>query len=57
MSNIIRHSSGFIEISTAEGLLILTQEEFERAARRGASVDLNREYADNKEGCLRGDHL
>ena len=44
-ADIVRHKGGFIEIGTPEGPLLLTEEEFERAFRRGASVALNRQAA------------
>jgi hypothetical protein len=45
-AKIIRHPSGFVEIDTKEGMLLLITEEYEAAARRrGESVERNRRRA------------
>jgi hypothetical protein len=43
LETVIFHTGGFVEVSAASGLLLLTVDEYERAQRRGESVSRNRE--------------
>ncbi len=45
-SDTIFHQAGLVELRTAHGPLVLTEEEYRKALRRGASVARNREYVD-----------
>jgi len=41
MASVIHHPGGFVEVSTEEGALLLTEEEFARVRRRGISIEKN----------------
>ena len=45
MDKTIFHPYGLVEIHTLEGMLVLTDEEYQRAKRRGESVLRNRNYS------------
>lgn len=38
LGRVVFHPSGFVEVPTGEGLLILTEAEYSQAQRRGQSV-------------------